>query len=90
MSEMVERVAAALYEQWAAFFDISKTWDGAKPHSKDEFRNIARAAIEGMREPTEGMLRPITAIMGKFYADQPVMKDDIRRVWRDAIDAALK
>jgi hypothetical protein len=56
MTDMIERVATALYEQWAASFVVSKTWDGAKPGSQAEFRTIARTAIAAMREPTEEMI----------------------------------
>ena len=56
MTDMIERVATALYEQWAAFFVVSKTWDGAKPDSQAEFRTIARTAIAAMRDCTPAML----------------------------------
>ncbi len=51
MSEMIERVAKALY-LWQ---EGKSDWDAAEPESKEDAREAARAAIEAMREPTEDM-----------------------------------
>ena len=54
MSEMVERVARAIHTsayagEWDDLFDRGV-------ESKEQFLNMARAAIEAMREPTEAMI----------------------------------
>lgn len=59
MSEMIERVARAM-----AFADLgTDTWDvkseeddGCGYLGKEDFRVMARAAIEAMREPTMAMI----------------------------------
>lgn len=57
MTGMIERVAKAIYEAddpWSSAFE----WPvmGSERQSADEYRRIAKAAIEAMREPTETML----------------------------------
>lgn len=76
MNEMVERVARAIYESG---WDL--TWENAPEHVKDDARRDARAGIEAMREPTEGMGRAGDAVAGIFRS---------RSTWRDMIDEALK
>ncbi len=68
MSEMVERVAKAIANNSNLY--------GCDP------KNIARAAIEAMREPTEAMEK---AVSGDEHIDQ-----DPRYYWPLMIDAALK
>lgn len=82
MSEMVERVAKALF-RWQEGHD---RWDEAESESREDATEAARAAIEAMREPTEamvcagdecilealndhtGVLRPITPAQASFGA----------------------
>lgn len=57
MSDMVEKVARAIWalQRDTDCNDYDKLWDG--PCSAKEIaRDMARAAIEAMREPTEDML----------------------------------
>lgn len=57
MIEMIERVAKAIYEAddvWCAAFPWPSM--GSMDQSPDNYRRIARAAVEAMREPTEEML----------------------------------
>lgn len=81
MSEMVEKVARALHEQFR------KTYGGAAQTSWDDLSNfnrnyglgLARAAIAAMREPTEAMVD--RAAMDEIFAP--------RLCWVDMIDEAL-
>lgn len=59
MSEMVERVARAMLSahDWTQNHDRTESgWDSVSPDWQEVYRAMARAAIEGMREPTEAML----------------------------------
>lgn len=88
MSEMVERVARALYEQeddssplyeGAAHF---YRWDGPNFKGQDYFRRIARIAIEAMREPTDEQ-------RNAYYALSRRTETMFDAHWERAIDAAL-
>ena len=59
MSEMVERVAKALYiaEIGPAIGPFDWDIDEAGEVAARNYRKMARAAIEAMREPTEAMVR---------------------------------
>jgi hypothetical protein len=48
-------------------------------------REIARAAIEAMREPTEGMID----VLGDCLGDKPYDHETARIVWPRIVDAAL-
>jgi hypothetical protein len=56
MSEMVERVARAIFECEKWEFASSDPYDEQPDGMKETFRGVARAAIAAMREPTEGTL----------------------------------
>lgn len=75
MSQMVERVAYAIYEQ-----QHGVSFDLASEPEKRAQREIARAAIEAMREPTTEMMTAIG------YPNYP---DGWSR-WGAMIDEALK
>lgn len=90
MSEMIERVAKAIYEE-------DDPWHKAWPWpnlnesqgSPEPYRRIAAAAIKAMREPTMDMVQ-----RGAEDAD-PVgcclmAPSNAADVWRIMIDAALK
>lgn len=81
MSEMVERVALALYRQVTGDTEDSATgsWPGCGDKIQSDYRAMARAAIKTMREPTEAMLE-----VGPV---EPYMDRD---VWAMMIDEALK
>jgi hypothetical protein len=74
MSEMVERVARAIA--------YSETAD---PEIWSAFVEVARAAIEAMREPTEQM-----ADIGDTATGYPIYAVSGYTVWRSMIDEALK
>lgn len=72
MSEMVERVAEALAK--------------SDKYTSD-YTALARAAIEAMREPTEGMTN---AAFNIELWDQPINEHCAQDVWQTMIDAALQ
>lgn len=77
MSQMVERAATALFE--TAGGDLSQS----------ECNVLARAAIEAMREPTEGMFIAGVACLAEF-ADYPDGDMSFPILWGHVIDEALK
>lgn len=78
MNEMIERIKRALHE--AAGTGVS--YDELSPASQDFIGVMAHAMLGAMREPTEGM-----------YLARPIVipdREDWRRIWGWAIDAASK
>jgi hypothetical protein len=83
MSEMIERVARAIYEDaWGI------EWPPEPAGEADEYRRGARAAIEAMREPTEAMLS--AAGTRRPRGDEVMGPDHPWALWDAMIDAALK
>jgi hypothetical protein len=78
MSEMVERVARAIYA--AGKDDYAWPWDELNETRKEGVRDVARAAIAAMREPTEAMLQA-----GSDIAHVVTLDD-----WEYMIDEALE
>lgn len=78
-TEMVERVAAAIY--FARNGPGAVTWSLRDATHKAPYRTDARAAISALREPTEAMKRA-------WRGPEP-WDDDAAEVWRGLIDAAL-
>lgn len=89
MSEMIERVARAIFgELWGAGDWESIDAGGPEvPKSMrgltDGCRDAARAAIEAMREPTEGQYEALSAT-GLMWREM-----NSKLVWQTYIDAAL-
>ncbi len=79
MSAMVERVAAAI---WALNENTDcNDYSQLSAPAKKRADGMAIAAIQAMREPTDGMLD---------YRDAGVKKHDALLVWQHQIDEALK
>jgi hypothetical protein len=76
--EMVERVAAALYE-----VKSPREWRVTEEWVKSIWRELAGAAIAEMREPTELMLCECTDAWG-----EPIGTG--KNFWQAMIDAAMK
>lgn len=77
-SEMVERVARAIYIAWAGKeADVEEGWTDCVPE--------ARAAIAAMREPTEAMNDAAGRL--PVLCEHAMVDDD--EAWRARIDAAL-
>lgn len=88
-SAMVLRVAKALFAKMACDPDWDDTYEtreqadacGNDDPSQEECLDLARAAIEAMREPTAAMADE---------GDHHCSASDVRHVWRAMIDQALK
>jgi hypothetical protein len=104
-NEMVERVAKAIFDAEFDFLGIESPWPDADRvyaiaamRTPEDFRAIARAAIEAMREPTPSMAEAgkraqIEVESSPFDIGVPIHKTLIERgvaFWRGAIDEALK
>jgi hypothetical protein len=77
MSEMVERVAQALCECDAG------VWDTANRANCDGYRELAKAAIKAMKEPTEEMIE-----VGRSRQDYEG-RGYVPYIWRAMIAASL-
>jgi hypothetical protein len=88
MSEMVERVARALCEQSYAKSDekLPWYWHSETSDERDEWRAMARAAIEAMREPTDRMCNSGAA----KWDDDWCTETNALNMWQAMIDEALK
>jgi len=76
--DMIERVARAI----AANLDFNTTWEDCGPGFRETCFDLARAAIEEMRKPTELMLEDAIGHMDSWSSNM---------AWWDAmITAALK
>ena len=80
MSEMVEKVARAMAEKSKARQPGMHTLNSLPMDGKEDFLEMARAAIEAMREPTEAMED------AAFSSTLTIPK----RGYQAMIDAALK
>ena len=76
---MIEDVAQAIWKQSNRQLRSGEAWADAHPLAKDAFRELARAAIEAMREPTKEMIESTLDRCG--YDDS--------FAWSVMIDAAL-
>lgn len=88
MTTMIERVAQAIYAKNAAAAAGRLPWAKAQDATKESVRDLARAAIEEMREPTDGMLDASSMVMDWYKnIDRRVLA---RESYIAAINAALK
>ena len=95
MGEMVERVAESLFVQH--YFPAPALWDGEPEQRKQFYRDMARAAIKAMREPTEAMIVAGTLAdwVGEAESREGLSimpNDDYGTpigIWPEMIDAAL-
>lgn len=85
MTEMVDRVARAMFDQ-----DHDEGWDRGEAATKQIYLNNARAAIEAMREPTEEMVDAAHTAQRwseGFGPDIGKVQDQLK--WQAMIDVAL-
>jgi hypothetical protein len=87
MSEMIERVAEALYRA-AVRPGPADLWEEVTPYWQATYRRYAIAAIEAMREPTEVMLIGARDWSLKKNG-QGVGNDQATGCWQAMLDAAL-
>lgn len=99
--DMVEQVARAIYTEFIPAIErregsTKKQWGDLDPDEDAIYlacwMQMARAAIEAMREPTEEMLSAIElALDGAYSAGKDTSYEFAgRAVWQAMIDAALK
>ena len=85
MSEMVERVAAALLA-----WDLNRP-EGELPKTREEYWAAAmRIAIEAMREPTAAMCRAVANTCGDPEVVVVISASGAENVWRTMLNEALK
>lgn len=99
MSEMVERVARAMWEERRRHaksldmdLDLEEWGDGSIPKANNIIGE-ARAAIKAMREPTGGMCMAGEASGFLHFSPEPgegLDEIDMETAWRTMIDEALK
>ncbi len=97
MSEMIERVAKAMWEE--NINHVSKgitgleAWENESERLRDDWRFFARAAIEAMREPSDKMLSEYVDRCnagGELNQESDIgIEEDMRQVWYAMIDVAL-
>jgi hypothetical protein len=90
MSEMIERVARALFDarpdryKWDKQKPVLVSWDEAIEQNYDSvriFRQYARIAIDAMHEPTEAM-----KTQAVWFGLDPGVGEN---VWKEMIDVAI-
>lgn len=82
MTDMVERVARAIYDSAGSSPTGQPSWDQEDSEMHEWIKCHARAAIEAMREPTDLMWGRGAFAMER-YPNGPL------ETWRAMIDAAL-
>ncbi len=91
MSEMVERVAMAM---WAKKEQLTPnprvSWENAEAKDQAFMLEVARAAIEAMREPTEAMKDAGGMELAGLWDSDDSPYSAAENVWLACIDAALK
>jgi hypothetical protein len=87
MSEMVERVARALFDETynPAHLSLDEAWALNRNDIQSYYRTSARVAMIAMREPTEAMMDA-----GMMSGSALLCDAEIRCHWQDMIDEALK
>ncbi len=86
MTAMVERVARAIAVCPTAYDVNTRVWETEVQAFREECLALARAALEALRDPTDGMIAAATrasAAAGHVYAEYCPL------IWRAMIDAAL-
>jgi len=84
-SELVERVARAIYESMYDADWPPEPFDSGL-RTADGYRETARAAIAAMRRPTEGMLDAVRPLSQEFSSQ---WREHADWDWRVMIDVAL-
>lgn len=86
MSEMVERIARAIWSKDELMELDGESWDDCP--MKDMLREQARAAIEAMRECTKAMEAAGETKIGRGPMSALVLSDPAE-IWQAMLDAAL-
>lgn len=83
--EMVERVAILM---WNAGFGENDAYDTLSLHNQDIAKDMARAGIAAMREPTESMKLVGARSIGRTMGETNHIQRSLD-CWQAMIDAAL-
>jgi len=85
----VEEVARAMFEASPLF---KNRWEDQGPVEKAVFRNIARAAIAAMREPSEAMVKQLGLGVEDLMETGPYLGcgEVLVQAYRNCIDTALE
>jgi len=81
---MIERVAMAIYAKNAAAALGRQPWAKAQEETKESVRDLARAALEEMRVPTDEMCN------AAYDHGKPDTEQYAENYYRTMINAALK
>ncbi len=76
MSEMVERVAKAIFSSIA--------------HGATNPNDVARAAISAMRELTPELIEAAIKTWDHYAAEHRLLPDDVEDIWEAVIDKVLE
>jgi hypothetical protein len=92
MSEMIERVARAMF---SSIRGTEVTWEGEDGVPRQHiYRELTRAAIQAMREPTKEMIEggriALLAAQGSTEAKFLGEASNAKWVWIEMIDEALR
>lgn len=85
MSEMVDRVARALFADVVTGIPMAD-WNSEDTDIHEHYRRMARVGIEAMREPT-GLMVDAALANDKQWSINAIPR--LRTAWRAMIDAAL-
>ena len=85
MSEMIERVARAIYEGRNG--RGCKSWSLLPKSHREPYQKDARVALEAVREPSDAMLA--APIKGGFPMEPASYSGNRSHLWRAMIDIAL-
>lgn len=87
MSEMIERVAKAIWEKHRAML-LGEEWEELDRFTTERYRGYASAAIAAMREPTEAM--EIAGHGTAIDVDGTTHMVSAKACWQAMVDEALK
>lgn len=93
MSEMVERVAKAIFEQFYLGWEEKPAWPpkvyDSELRSADDWRNAVRIGLGTMREPNEAMQNGARE-WSRVFVGSPIGNRAATGCWQAMIDEALK
>ena len=84
---MIERVARAINSEWQKNGVV--LWSSSEPNV-GACSNLARVAIEAMREPTEAMVQSLSARDLPFGLSTEIVQQESVAVWQAMIDKVLQ
>lgn len=94
MTEMLDRSARAAFD---ALGPHERPWEEQPPDVKENLRNIVRAVLRELRQPTEAMSRAgsratcqaVTEFTRGKYEGIGLSPHNLERIWKAIINAAL-